>query len=287
MHKKAEYTPAFSQGSVYVCRVCLLVIVSLCVTFYEEANQLLTCLWRWLYSWPVVRSDTFEPLLSVAAFFVWLNMWRVIDWYLPCLHKYRVDPSPQDVSWSRKEGSHSILAGVAYLLPLIAIDYILVGRRKLSPDPPTIFRLTFEVSASVFLYDFLFYFCHLAMYKISFLRSFHSKHHHVSPLRANEVLRVSFLDGTLQVLCNILALRLVFSHGLSRIVHDLVVTYMLTETHSNYDLPFMAHNVLQVGLLGGSPAHHLHHVKGNVHYHQFFTWLDKCFGYTCHSRVKV
>lgn len=274
----AAYSPAFSRSSVQVSRGVLLVIVALCVVFNDNVNSALAWLWAWLSGLPLVGSDTFEPILSVVAFSLWLNVWRAIDWYLPRFHRYRVDSTPQDVSWSRKMDSHSIAAGVAYLVPLFVLDCIFVGRRKLSVAPPTIGRLTAEVCLSVFLYDFFFYFCHLAMHRFAFLRPFHSKHHNVTPLRANEVLRLSFVDGSLQVLCNIIALRLVSSHGFSRIVHDLVVTYMLTETHSNYDLPFMAHNVIPFGLLGGSPKHHLHHTKGSVHFHQFFTWLDRVFG---------
>jgi sterol desaturase/sphingolipid hydroxylase (fatty acid hydroxylase superfamily) len=57
------------------------------------------------------------------------------------------------------------------------------------------------------------------------------------------------------------------------------VTYLLTEAHSGYDLPCMAHNLAPAGLLGGPPRHEAHHRTSAPYYHQFFTYLDYALGH--------
>ena len=66
--------------------------------------------------------------------------------------------------------------------------------------------LMFEIVFGVFVYDFIFFWIHLAMHKI---RAFgkaasHSKHHAVRacPMSAIKVLDHSLVDGTFQVLLN-------------------------------------------------------------------------------------
>jgi hypothetical protein len=81
-------------------------------------------------------------------------------------------------------------------------------------------------------------------------------------------------------------------HVFSRFVHNLLVTWLLCEAHSGYDLPWMTHRnplaFLFSGstssvhgapppplVVGGAPAHNTHHNRGDVHFQQFFTYLDQ------------
>ncbi len=74
------------------------------------------------------------------------------------------------------------------------------------------------------------------------------------------------------------ALRTLGLHPMTRALHNIVVTYLLTETHSGYDMPWMLHNVLPHCILGGSPAHEEHHHGGRHHFQQFFLYLDWLIG---------
>ena len=58
-------------------------------------------------------------------------------------------------------------------------------------------------------------------------------------------------------------------HPLSRVLHNLIVTYLLAEAHSGYDLPWMTHRAFP-NVFGGARAHEAHHVHGEGNYHQFF-----------------
>ena len=58
-------------------------------------------------------------------------------------------------------------------------------------------------------------------------------------------------------------------HPLSKVAHNLLVTYLLVEAHSGFDLPWMTHRVWP-RVFGGARAHDAHHTHGTRNYHQFF-----------------
>ena len=98
---------------------------------------------------------------------------------------------------------------------------------------------------------------------------------------AVETVQNSYLDAGIQVSINILVQNISpwgYKDPLSRALHNLMVTYLLTEAHSGYDLPFMSHRLFPV-VFGGAPRHELHHQHGNVYFHQFFMWLDDLAGF--------
>ena len=62
-------------------------------------------------------------------------------------------------------------------------------------------------------------------------------------------------------------------HPASKLAHNVVVTWLLIEAHSGFDLPFMSHRLLP-GLLGGAVRHQWHHDTGKGAFQQFFRYLD-------------
>eukprot|EP00128_Syssomonas_multiformis_P004828 Colp12_sorted_trinity150504_noHs@5572 len=141
-------------------------------------------------------------------------------------------------------------------------------------ESPTFHNLVGAVVMSIFLYDFFFFWIHLAMHKVKSLQFLHRTHHTMKPLCVVEVLRHSIVDATLQIGTNILVLNLLRLHPMARALHDIAVTYMLTEAHSNYNMPWMLHNIVPGDLLGGSPRHEMHHRNGRMYFQQFFTYAD-------------
>jgi cholesterol 25-hydroxylase len=73
-------------------------------------------------------------------------------------------------------------------------------------------------------------------------------------------------------------------HVLSRLLHNIVVTYLLCEAHSGYDLPWMSHRVFPA-VFGGSVRHNAHHNKGDCYYQQFFKYIDDAAGFVESSKV--
>ena len=100
------------------------------------------------------------------------------------------------------------------------------------------------------------------------------------------------VDGGLQVAVNIFVQHLSplgwgQKHTLTRLLHNIVITYMLVEIHSELDMPWSLHN-LAPKIFGGALRHRYHHAypqpgfrgRKRVHYHQFFRYMDDWFGWS-------
>jgi sterol desaturase/sphingolipid hydroxylase (fatty acid hydroxylase superfamily) len=173
-----------------------------------------------------------------------------------------------------KKTNSSTKAAAAYLLPIIVFD-VLFPRRVLTTRAIGCFELLGTLCSTILVYDFVFFFVHVALHKLEAFRFIgHSVHHSKTPLSSVQVIRHSFIDGSLQVFANILALKLCRAHPLARALHDIVITYLLTESHAGYDAPWMLHNLMPFSILGGPVCHEEHHRSGRSNYQQFFTYLD-------------
>lgn len=128
---------------------------------------------------------------------------RLLD-RVPWMTKYKMHPeelavaSEQDLTPPR----HAVYSLIAYLGPLFMFD-VLLPRRALPIEAPCLSRLVFEVLLSLLVYDFLFFWLHLAFHKVGAVNRLvrHQKHHSKTPLDATQVVNHSLLDGTLQVPC--------------------------------------------------------------------------------------
>lgn len=140
--------------------------------------------------------------------------------------------------------------------------------------PASVAYLMVEVVSGVFAYDFVFYFIHLSLHSMTMGLGIHAVHHSkTTSLRARDVLLHSPLDGTLQVLVNILVQRHTLwgcaKSRLARAIHNIVVTWMLTESHTASLTPRIARHVCV-----GVSRHRSHHTSCSPYYQQFFGYLD-------------
>jgi len=149
--------------------------------------------------------------------------------------------------------------------------------------------LCFEIVSGIILYDFLFFWVHWAMHDISFLKKIHKTHHSKLRVEAKDVLRHSFIDGSLQVIVNIIVQRHtpwgIVKSRLARAIHNFVVIWMLTESHTSAP----SYDIFRWWCVGVR-EHRLHHLGkegirrekgekkafyGRYHRHQqFFGYLD-------------
>ena len=180
----------------------------------------------------------------------------------------------------------------------------LMGLRMIVPKQPMpdgipqnfweVVYLLAEVVTGVYMYDALFFFIHWMMHDIPALRHIHKKHHdaihHV--LEARDVLRHSLLDGTLQVLCNILVQQRTPwgspKSRLARVLHNIVVTWMLTESHTCSPEPNIWRRLCIV-----VREHRLHHFgisttnsNGSSSYNNYHR-LQQFFGYLDNFRAWI
>ena len=248
--------------------------------------------------------EGFEPLFASACFFVWINAWRFVDAWCSRGSSWRVGeqagrapPRSKYVFWGgvriglAGSASYGVAALLAYLAPLLLFHAVWPRARASKmltcAAAPSCCELLRQLLASLLVYDGLHWPLHLAQHTRAaspgwrlhrLLANSHATHHSgVRPLRAGETVRHSLLDGALQVACNVAALNLVGSHPLARLLHNAVVTALLTEAHCGFDAPWMAHRVLPWGWLGGSARHEAHHrdPAGTAHHQQLFTYLDE------------
>jgi hypothetical protein len=158
-------------------------------------------------------------------------------------------------------------------------------------------RLFLEVTLGILLYDVCFWCVHITLHRVQYLfTNVHQRHHLHKQLTPGSTVSHSFLDGTLQVLVNILAQQYSlwgYKHTYSRLLHNIIVTYMLVEIHAELDAPWSLHNLFGGRLFGGALRHRYHHAytlpgyqgKKAVHYHQFFKILDDLCGYSVSDKA--
>jgi len=169
------------------------------------------------------------------------------------------------------------LAGVAVLLAFQG------GTRPVSAGAITFGHLVAEVAVGIVAYDFLFSWLHFSMHKVKFLHfvTSHHQHHEISTFSgrviAGDTVNHGVLDFALQVMVNITVQNMgIFGapkHKLARLLHNIIVTGLLVESHAGYDGFWSSHR-LYPGIFGGARRHVAHHEKGKHFYQQFFCYLD-------------
>ena len=239
----------------------------------------------------------FEADLAVAAFVLWIAFFESLS-FVPGNERWRLDGQPalNPLRGFGRDLHKTVVPAVTYLASIAAFHHFHLGTLLFgekppldSLPPPTYWRLVSEVAVGVFLYDLLFYPFHASFHKLRLgpWRRQHTRHHQWAGKErvahnAVETVQNSYLDAGIQVSINILVQNISpwgYKDPLSRALHNLMVTYLLTEAHSGYDLPFMSHRLFP-RVFGGAPRHELHHQHGNVYFHQFFMWLDDLAGFT-------
>eukprot|EP00658_Telonema_sp_P-2_P032373 TRINITY_DN23990_c0_g1_i5.p1 TRINITY_DN23990_c0_g1~~TRINITY_DN23990_c0_g1_i5.p1 ORF type:complete len:183 (+),score=41.23 TRINITY_DN23990_c0_g1_i5:45-551(+) len=127
-----------------------------------------------------------------------------------------------------------------------------------------------ELLVGIVLYDFIFFLIHWGMHARG--AAAHKRHHSMGELRARDVLEHSAVDGALQVLVNIMVQRHSLwgpKSRLARALHNIVVTWMLTESHTCAPTFYVWRRWLE-----GVRRHRAHHLQGAQYYQQFFGYLD-------------
>lgn len=181
-------------------------------------------------------------------------------------------------------------SGVAYWIGIYLFKLVVPPPNTSIPDgiPKTmddVVYLLAELISGIVLYDAIFFFIHWTMHEIPFLRSWHRRHHEVNPgttVEARDTLRHGVLDGSLQVLINILVQRNTpwgtVKSRLARGLHNVLVIWFLCESHTSSPTPYIWRRWLV-----GVREHYLHHRplhpggcrKDHLHrYQQFFGYLD-------------
>ena len=240
----------------------------------------------------ITHQPMFEASLAVLAFVVWIAFFESLHLWWPNAASARLDGKPptRPLHGFGPEIQKTMVPAMAYwgsiylLFDQLGLGYYLFGAKPVF-EAPSYLRVVLEVSSGIFLYDLLFYPFHSSFHQVrnGGWRRLHSRHHQWAAREqtahnAVETVQNSYIDAGIQVAINILVQNLSpwgigDKHPLSRVLHNLLVTYLLSEAHSGYDLPFQSHRLFP-SIFGGAPRHEEHHQRGNVCFHQFFKYID-------------
>ena len=104
--------------------------------------------------------------------------------------------------------------------------------------------VSIEIASGIVLYDTIFFFIHLVMHEFRFVAAWTQHYEHHKPMKhleAYHVLHHSLPDGILQVIVNIIVQRFTLWGNVktrfARMMHNILVTMMLTESHSASSYP--------------------------------------------------
>jgi sterol desaturase/sphingolipid hydroxylase (fatty acid hydroxylase superfamily) len=253
-------------------------------------NESLALFWLWFSKTDLAKWDMLEAFVAGSAFGFWIMMYRGFD-QLKYFSQFRFS-TDAPLPLFRKNAPNAWMPLFLYIA-LIRLYHWVYPKPAFGLESPTIERLLFEVAEGILYYDFIFFWIHLAMHKMPRLAWLfgHNVHHDQEILCANEVQHHSFVDGSLQVIVNMIVQNVstygllfgggdkLHKHFLSRLIHNVVITYMLTETHAGYDGWWCMHNLCPA-LLGGAKLHEVHHRVGNKYYQPFFRYLDLTLEWT-------
>ena len=242
----------------------------------HHIDQCVAALWADLRTRWWFLHDSFEPVQSTLCFVALIVYWRQLDrsglW-----KRWRIQKESSDVAWQDAWGR--TYQAFWYIAPLALFDFFF-PRRTLPVKAPTALQVCAEVACSILVYDVLFFCGHAFLHQHPMLYKWiHAPHHTHSASRACESIRHHLLDGSFDVSCSIVALKVAGSHPISRAIHNLVLIYLIMELHAGYDAPFMLHNIVPFRLIGGPPCHDHHHKYGRYYHQKFFMFMDHLFGF--------
>jgi sterol desaturase/sphingolipid hydroxylase (fatty acid hydroxylase superfamily) len=274
-----------------------------------QYDTLVEAFWRWTLDQSWSRWVMLEALVAGFSFLMWILWFRNLD-SLPMLQCFRFVQRPAapyghklrelksawgDVCSPTKQHGKVLRTSASLPIYLLSVALLHLVRmpRPVQTEAPSFTRLACELAVGIWAYDFIFYWLHLFMHRFHWLPHGHNLHHEHSErcgskfLEAEAVVNHSLVDGALQVIVNIFVQNLTIyglpKHKLSRLLHNVVVTYLLTESHAGLDLPWASHRVFPE-LFGGAWRHEIHHQYHRCCFHQFFTYLDDLLGYGPPSR---
>jgi hypothetical protein len=254
-----------------------------------------------IYNWDVAQQPLFEGEVAVFGFFISIIFFSSMHLFLgdEKTKQSRFDGKlpHKPFEWAEPKNWHLWFNPTAsYLGSIYIYLHYFHDKPPLPIEAPTFGVLAAETIFGIVLYDLCFMPIHFIMHNIknTQIRKIHGYHHRSGSgtkksLNSLETVQHSYIDGFLQVFVNIVVQQISPfggpKHVLSRLIHNLSVTYLLSEAHSGYSsLELMSHNIYPE-IFGGAPRHETHHHNGRVYYQQYFKYIDDFFGFVIKEDV--
>ena len=273
----------------HVMRMLPIAIAGFYMANPQPLDDVVATAWSWIYNWDVAQNPLFEAEVASGGFILWIASFSALHLFLgpeqTKASRFDGEMPHQPFEWV--EHPHLWFNPTAAYLGSIWL-WLQIHEKPPMPElAPTFGVLSVELLFGIWLYDLCFFPVHYLMHRkeIGKMRRIHGYHHRsgAQTMNALETVQHSYIDGFLQVFVNIMVQHVSpfggAKHVFSKLLHNLAVTFLLSEAHSGYDLPWMSHNIYPE-IFGGSPRHERHHANGKVYYQQYFTYLDDFLGFT-------
>uniref|UniRef100_A0A8C6TGN7 Cholesterol 25-hydroxylase like 1, tandem duplicate 1 n=1 Tax=Neogobius melanostomus TaxID=47308 RepID=A0A8C6TGN7_9GOBI len=225
-------------------------------------------LWDYLllHHRPLISSPFFPVILAFSSYVVFSVPFAVLDLMgdkMPYFYQYKIQQDRKPTLQMMKKSFMTAVYNHIFLFY----------------QAPTVCEVFVDGLASLLLFDTQYYIWHLIHHKHPQLYKWiHAVHHeYKSPfswsteqLSIPELMTVGIWSNQDPILLR--------CHPLTTWCVTVFSIWMSVEDHIGYDLPWTLNHLVPCGLLGGAPAHDMHHQKPNSNYAPFFSHWDRLFG---------
>lgn len=231
----------------------------------------------------LISSPFFPVLLAFTSYCCFSLPFAVLDLLgerLPFFHQYKIQSGRQPtVRMMMESFKTAVCNNLFFVLPAVIIGFFILPVPALPRHAPSLYQLFVESLAVLLVFDTQYYVWHLMHHRHRQLyRWVHAVHHeYVAPfswstehLSVPELMTVGFWSNQDPVYLG--------CHPLSTWLVTVFSLWMSVEDHIGYDLPWALNHLVPFGLLGGAPAHDMHHQRPSSNFAPFFSHWDRIFG---------
>ncbi|XP_008280331.1 cholesterol 25-hydroxylase-like protein 1, member 1 [Stegastes partitus] len=251
----------------------------------RASDRLLQPFWDYLllHYRPLMSSPFFPVLLAFSSYTFFSIPFAILDVLgerVPLFHQYKIqaDRKPT-LGMMARSFSTAMYNHIFFVLPAVIISMFFMSPPPLPPQAPTLYELCIDGLAALLLFDTQYFIWHFAHHKHPQLyRWIHAIHHeYIAPfswstehLSIPELMTVGLWSNQDPIILR--------CHPLTTWSVTIFSLWMSVEDHIGYDLPWTLNHLVPFGLLGGAPAHDMHHQKPNTNFAPFFSHWDRIFG---------
>uniref|UniRef100_A0A8C6L7W7 Cholesterol 25-hydroxylase like 1, tandem duplicate 1 n=1 Tax=Nothobranchius furzeri TaxID=105023 RepID=A0A8C6L7W7_NOTFU len=250
-----------------------------------SSDRLLQPLWDHLliHHLSLILSPFFPVILAFFSYFIFSLPFAVMDLLgekVSSFHKYKIQPDRRPtLAMMARSFMTALYNHVFFVLPAALIATFVLPAPTLPQSAPTLCQLLTEGLATLLLFDTQYFIWHYVHHKHPQLyRWIHAVHHEYTvtfswsteQLSIPELMSVGFWSNLDPIILK--------CHPLSAWCVTVFSLWMSVEDHIGYDLPWTLNHLVPFGLLGGAPAHDMHHQRPSTNYAPFFSHWDRTFG---------
>ncbi|XP_041747140.1 cholesterol 25-hydroxylase-like protein 1, member 1 [Coregonus clupeaformis] len=254
-------------------------------TFSRSSDRLLQPLWDYFLfnHYSLISSPFFPVILCFSSYFFSSLPFAVLDLLgdkVPSIHRYKIQQERRTtIRMMAKSFGRAVYNHLIFVLPAVLIQTCFMPSAVLPTSAPTVVEVLIDGLAALLLFDTQYFMWHFVHHKHPQLyRWIHAIHHeYMAPfswstqqISIPELITVGFWSNLDPILLK--------CHPFTIWCVTIFSIWMSVEDHIGYDLPWGLNHLVPFGLLGGAPAHDMHHQKPNSNYAPFFSHWDRIFG---------